>query len=78
MIYATPFNPETRKQTGVSTVTGLKTLDRVEELVGNGWLRRGSRAITYAGIIFSDYPFETDESKLDLLHNVKDTEPPFR
>lgn len=55
MIYATPYDDETKQATGPSTDSGFTTIAEVVEAMGPEWLTCSGRAVVYPGVMFSDY-----------------------
>lgn len=55
IIYATPFDNDTKATTGPSTDSGMASIDQVVELMGPDWLTCSQRAVVYPGVMFSDY-----------------------
>jgi hypothetical protein len=67
MIYATPYNPTTKKCTGPSTDSGLESLDQVAEFMGPP-TRRSRRWLAYVtdddqAIAYSDFVFNSGETE---------------
>ena len=55
IIYATPFDPQTKQATGPSTDSGFSSTVEVVEAMGGEFLTCSERAVVYAGLMFSDY-----------------------
>ena len=54
-IHSTPFDPDTKQPTGPSTDSGFGSIDEAVEILGDGYLSRGKRSVTYLGVFLSDY-----------------------
>jgi len=60
MIYSTLFDTESNISTAASVDSGFETIDAVVELVGDDYLYKCKRFVTYDGVCFSDFPFSID------------------
>lgn len=61
MIYATPFDPNTRHPTGHSTDSGFATLEQVVETLGPPVKQTDALVIYPGAVLFSRTPFYLGE-----------------
>lgn len=59
MVYATPFDPETRQCTTASVKTGFKSLEEVPPAAGEP-VAQYQAMVIYPGVIFTRFPWRTE------------------
>lgn len=57
MIYATPFDPETKVCTAPSSDSGLSSLAEVVEMMGADALKITRQMVVYPGVLFTIFPW---------------------
>lgn len=63
MIYATPFDTNTKQCTGLSIDAMFPSLSHVVAAVGEHYILFTNRMVIYEGIAFSDFPFYLETLK---------------
>lgn len=66
MIYSTPFDPRTKQPLGPSTDSGFGSIDEAVAILGEGYLSRGKRSVTYPGVFLSDYVLTASSRQVKL------------
>ncbi len=65
-IYSTPFDIETKQPTGPSTDSGFGSIDEAVAILGEGYLSRGKRSVTYPGVFLSEYVLTASSRQVKL------------
>lgn len=64
--YLTPFDNDTKQPTGPSSDSGFSSIDEAIEVLGEGYLSRGKRSVTYPGVFISDYVLTSSSRQVKL------------
>lgn len=65
-IYSTPFDSDTKQPTGPSTDSGFGSIDEAVAILGDNYLSRGVRSVTYHGVMLTDYVLTASSRQVKL------------
>lgn len=65
-IYMTLFHPNTHEPAGPSSDSGFGSIDEAVAVLGDGYLSRGKRSVTYPGVFISDYVLTSSSRQVKL------------
>lgn len=54
-LFLTPFDSDTKQPTGPSSDSGFGSINEAVAVLGDAYLSRGKRSVTYPGVFISDY-----------------------
>lgn len=65
-LFLTPFDSDTEQPTGPSSDSGFGSIDEAVAVLGDGYLSRGKRSVTYPGVFISDYMLTSSSRQVKL------------